>query len=135
MSESPFGTPNLDPYMPEDTEADVRVLIVDDEPAICRIVTHTLSRNGFSSASVSDPALIEETLESSGPFSIILLDRSMGSVRGAELVPMLRRKAPHAKILYFTGEFVEPEEVATVDGVVQKPVNGKQLTETLRGVL
>lgn len=124
-----------DPKMNEPMKEGIRVLVVDDEPAICRIVTHTLTRHGFSSMSVSDPELIEQTLLQNNPFSIILLDRSMGNTHGAELVPMLREKAPGAKILYFTGEFVEPDEIDTVDGVVQKPVNGKQLTETLRKVL
>ena len=109
------------------------VLVVDDEPAICRVVTHTLKRNGFDAVSVSDPAELDEILKSS-TFHIILLDRSMGTIQGSSLLPELRKKAPLAKILYFTGEFVAPEEEAHVDGVVQKPVNGKQLTETLRQV-
>jgi len=111
-----------------------RVLVIDDEPAICRIVAHTLKRHGFEVESVSDPTEVEATLEQ-GSFDVILLDRSMGGFKGSALVPVLRARAPQAKILYFTGEFVEPEEVASVDGVVQKPVNSKQLTETLRRVL
>jgi DNA-binding response OmpR family regulator len=111
-----------------------RVLVIDDEPAICRIVAHTLKRNGFEVDSVSDANEVEHTLQAS-QFDVILLDRSMGGMRGSSLVPLLRSQAPGAKILYFTGEFVESDEVAAVDGVVQKPVNSKQLTETLRSVL
>lgn len=113
---------------------DTRVLIIDDEPAICRIVSHTLQRHGFVVEAVSDPGQVEEML-SHDAFHVILLDRSMGGFKGSSLVPLLREKAPTAKILYFTGEFVDSEEIATVDGVVQKPVNSKQLTETLRRVL
>lgn len=107
------------------------VLVVDDEPAICRVVTQTLRRNGFDAVSVSDPAELSKVFQSA-TFHIILLDRSMGNVQGSSLLPDLRKRAPQAKILYFTGEFVAPEDEAQVDGVVQKPVNGKQLTETLR---
>ena len=114
--------------------AGTRVLVIDDEPAICRIVAHTLKRNGFEVDSVSDPNEVEHTVQGS-QFDVILLDRSMGGMRGSSLVPLLRSQAPGAKILYFTGEFVESDEVAAVDGVVQKPVNSKQLTETLRSVL
>ena len=116
------------------SDNDPRVLIIDDEPAICRIVSYTLKRNGFDVESVSDPTQVEEMLGHDA-FQVILLDRSMGSIKGSSLVPLLREKAPTAKILYFTGEFLGSEEIATVDGVVQKPVNSKQLTETLRGVL
>ena len=117
------------------TEQRVRVLVVDDEPAICRIVTQTLGKYGFESCSVSDPKLLEQTLTTQQPFAIILLDRSLGDVRGAQLLPLLREKAPNAKILYFTGEFLESRELDAVDGVVQKPVNGQQLSATLRNVL
>jgi len=48
---------------------------------------------------------------------------------------VLREKAPQAKVLYFTGELVDEEELRMVDGVVQKPVNGKELTQLLRDVL
>ena len=122
-----------DPNMINNDIEKTSVLVVDDEPAICRVVTHTLKRNGFDAVSVSDPAQLDEILQSS-TFHIILLDRSMGTIQGSSLLPELRQKAPLAKILYFTGEFVAPEEEAHVDGVVQKPVNGKQLTETLRQV-
>jgi len=111
-----------------------RVLVIDDEPAICRVVAHTLERNGFDVEFVSDPTKIEEMLGHEA-FQVILLDRLMGNIKGSSLVPLLREKAPTAKILYFTGEFLGSEEIAPVDGVVQKPVNSKQLTETLRGVL
>jgi len=114
--------------------APVHVLVVDDEPAICRIVSHTLKRNGFVPGSVSDPGQIENALEQAS-YDIVLLDRSMGTVPGKTLLPVLREKAPQAKVLYFTGELVDEEELRMVDGVVQKPVNGKELTQLLRDVL
>jgi CheY-like chemotaxis protein len=131
-AKSPYTT---EVNMTENEAPSVRVLVVDDEPAICRVVNHILKRNGFSSVSVSDPGQIQATIERDGPFDIVLLDRSMGLTQGSALLPQLRAAAPGAKVLYFTGEFVEQDEVADVDGVVQKPVNGKQLTEVLRKVL
>lgn len=124
----------MDGPMTSTETTDTRVLVIDDEPAICRIVAHTLKRNGFEVDSVSDPSLVEQAIEDS-LFDVVLLDRSMGGAKGSSLVPLIRRRAPQAKILYFTGEFVDSAEVATVDGVVQKPVNSRQLTETLRSVL
>jgi DNA-binding response OmpR family regulator len=111
-----------------------RILVVDDETAICRVVTRTLERNGFTAASVSRVGDLEQALKSA-TFDVILLDRSMGPGDGSSLLPVLREFAPDAKILFFTGEFVDPSEVATVDGVVQKPINGKDLADTLRRIL
>jgi DNA-binding response OmpR family regulator len=132
--ESTSTTRTTDHSMTTSANAGIRVLVIDDEPAICRIVTHSLKRNGFDVESISDPLLVEATLNNAD-FHVILLDRSMSGFKGSSLVPLLREQAPQAKILYFTGEFVDAEEVATVDGVVQKPINGKELTETLRRVL
>lgn len=110
------------------------VLIVDDEPTICRVVSSTLKRKGFRAASVSDASLLEETLGASS-FDLVLLDRSMDTEENGALLPLLREKAPGAKILFFTGDYMSPEECTQVDGVVQKPVNGKELAEKLHSFI
>src|SRR5690606_29210548 len=101
--------------------------------AICRIVTRTLERNGFEAASVSSREDLRTCLESQN-FEVILLDRSMNAEDDERLLPLVKEIAPQAKVLFFTGEFVEPEELADVDGVVQKPINGKALAATLRAL-
>lgn len=111
-----------------------RVLVVDDETAICRVMTRTLERQGFAAASVSAAAELLSILESS-VFDVVLLDRSMELPDGSHLVPVVRKHAPKAKLLFFTGECVDPEERALVDGVVQKPINGKELADILRELL
>jgi DNA-binding response OmpR family regulator len=111
----------------------VRVLVVDDEAAICRIVTRTLKRNGFEADSVSSRVELEARLQV-GEFQVILLDRSMDVDDNDRLLPVVRRLAPSAKVLFFTGDYVEPSEVAEVDGVVQKPINGRALADTLRAL-
>lgn len=112
----------------------VRVLVIDDESAICRIMTRTLERQGFSTASVSIATEVEPMLLSA-VFDVVLLDRSMEMPDGSHLVPVVRRHAPSAKVLFFTGEFVEAEQRALVDGVVQKPINGKQLAAVILELL
>jgi DNA-binding NtrC family response regulator len=112
----------------------VSVLVVDDEAAICRIVTRTLERNGFLAKSVSVAANVRSALEVES-FDVVLLDRSMENPEGGPLLDLVRRLAPQAKVLFFTGEYVDPEEVERVDGVVQKPINGAALAEALRRVL
>lgn len=111
-----------------------RVLVVDDELAICSIMTRTLERQGFSAASVSAASELASMLQSAA-FDVVLLDRSMAMPDGSELVTVVRRHAPQAKLLFFTGEFVDAEQSALVDGVVQKPVNGKQLAALLHELL
>lgn len=120
--------------MAGEESAGASILVVDDEAPICRIVTRTLGRNGFVAQSASTAADLEHTLRHSS-FDVILLDRSMDGPEGESLLPLVKELAPNSKVLFFTGEYVEPEEVAQVDGIVQKPINGKALAETLRGLL
>lgn len=112
-----------------------RVLVIDDEPAICRVVALTLKRHGFEVESVSDAQAITSMLNEERPFDVILLDRTMGTIKGRDLLPGIRIAAPDAKVLYFTGELVDEQEAKMVDGVVQKPVKSMDLTATLREVL
>lgn len=111
-----------------------RVLVVDDETAICRIMTRTLERQGFSAESVSAATELEAMLQNA-EFDVVLLDRSLDLPDGSELVPFVRKHAPRAKLLFFTGEFVDAEQRELVDGVVQKPINGKQLAALLHELL
>jgi DNA-binding NtrC family response regulator len=111
-----------------------RVLVVDDETAICRNVTRTLNRNGFEADSVSSVEALQSILRAT-PYDVILLDRSMDAPEGGSLLQLVKSLAPSAKVLFFTGEYVDPEEVALVDGVVQKPINGTALADTLRKIV
>ena len=119
-----------------ETHADTsaRVLVIDDESAICRIMTRTLERQGFEASCVSEVSAVATTLESS-QFDIILLDRSMSLTDGKPLLPVVLAHKKQAKVLFFTGELVDKSELEFVDGVVQKPINGSDLAMTLRRVL
>ena len=117
-----------------DSESSCRVLVVDDEAAICRIVTRTLERNGFEAASVSVPGDLERML-SEEAYDVVLLDRSMGPTDGSSLLPLVRQHAPRAKVLFFTGDLVDSSELEDVDGIVQKPINGKELAATIRRLI
>lgn len=118
----------------ETHNASARVLVIDDESAICRIMTRTLERQGFEASSVSEADEVATTL-SSRPFDVILLDRSMSLTDGKPLLPVVLAHKKQAKVLFFTGELVDASELKLVDGVVQKPINGSDLAKRLRQVL
>ena len=120
--------------MTRDDEIGGCVLVVDDEVAICRVVSRTLERNGFEAESVSSPHELSGVLTTK-KFDVVLLDRSLGVVDGADLLPLVKEHAPHAKVLFFTGDLVDSSELSGVDGVVQKPINGKTLATKIREVL
>lgn len=116
------------------TEAHRRVLLVDDEALVRRVVERALGEAGYAVRAAADgaEALAAVTKE---PADLILLDRSMPGVPGAALVGALRAAAPKARVVYFSGEDVPADERGVVDGVIQKPVRVDELLATVSGFL
>ena len=110
------------------------VLLIDDEPAVRRVVRKMLEVSGYGviEADGSDAAM---RLVARHEPAVVLLDRSMPGQGGRALLPELRRRLPRAKILYFTGQHVTATERDEVDGVVQKPARMAALSEAIERAL
>jgi len=79
------------------------VLIVDDSLEIRDLVTRLLDREGFEvvgGAATSQEAL---SLAQDSKPDFVLLDFLMPQMNGAQLAPLLREKAPNARIIAFSG--------------------------------
>ncbi len=113
----------------------VRLLIVDDEPAIRRVIRSGLPRFGFDVIEAEGRRDLESLLEEDNRFAVVLLDRSLGDEDGTHLLPLLRHRLPSAKVLFFTGEFISDSEAQLVEGVVQKPVTVRSLAGMLQELL
>lgn len=111
----------------------VRVLVVDDESMIRRLLLRVLQRAGATVTVAGDLAGARSALEPA--HDVVLLDRTLGRERGRELVPDIRRVSTTTRILYFSGESVDPEERALVDGVVHKPLPSPELVSRVREAL
>jgi len=112
----------------------LRVLLVDDEDSICRVITRTLELNGFEAKSASSLKEVQDALRTE-EFDVVLLDCSVSNEKGESLVGDVRQAAPQAKVVFFTGRAVAPAEAAQVDGVILKPIAGKSLAQSLRKVI
>lgn len=112
-----------------------RVLLVDDEAAVRRVIERLLVAIGHEVVLAHEGAAALEALERESGFDVILLDRSMPGAPGERFVPRIRELAPDAKILFFTGQSVSEVERRLVDGVVLKPVTRAQLEESIHRAL
>jgi PAS domain S-box-containing protein len=110
--------------------AGATVLVIDDEPMIVRLVIESLEELGYRAFGAADRNEAQAVLERQ-PVEVILLDRSLPGGPGTRLLPSLRAWAPRARIAYFTGQEVAPDERAAVDGVVQKPVSIEELARAV----
>jgi len=64
-----------------------RVLVIDDEPAVCELIETVAEAAGFSTASANSREQIESALL--GRFDIVVLDLSLGELDGIEIMSRL----------------------------------------------
>ncbi|MEY4223959.1 MAG: hypothetical protein RIS33_893 [Actinomycetota bacterium] len=64
-----------------------RVLVIDDEPAICELIEAVAESAGFSVRTASSPGEIEEAIQ--GRFDLVVLDLSLGELDGIEVMSRL----------------------------------------------
>ena len=113
------------------------VLIVDDDPAVCTIISTILKRQGntVEVAENGKEAINRLTLKP-GWFNVLITDHNMPLVSGLELVQYLRKNEFDGKIIVISG-VLTPELLAAyrtkrVDKILQKPFSVENLALALR---
>ena len=117
-----------------------RILVVDDEPQIRRVMRTTLTATGYE---VSDARSGEEAVEKLGDekFDLILLDVNLPGMSGLEACRMIRRETlvPDVAIIMLTVRNAEKDKVealdAGADDYVVKPFGTPELLARIRAAL
>jgi DNA-binding response OmpR family regulator len=93
----------------QETESDqlfcageVNILILDDDPAVGRVIQSALARKDFSVESVSDPMLMESKLQER-PYHIIILDYVIPGLETERILNAVRTNQPDASVIVVTG--------------------------------
>lgn len=113
-----------------------QILIVDDEPAIRRLVRGAVERAGFG---VIEAATAAEALASAGRegCELVLLDLGLPDRDGIELVPLI--KALNRAVVVLTARDATKEKVAALDlgadDYVVKPFDTEELLARIRTAL
>jgi CheY-like chemotaxis protein len=111
-----------------------RVLLVDDEAAVRTTLSYVLSEAGITVVLADSGSAALEVLARQG-IDVVLLDRSMPGGSGEPFITRIRALAPRTRILFLSGQMVEPAVAALADGVVQKPVTGPALLDAIHRAL
>lgn len=127
-----MSVPNTQP------RTQVRVLVIDDDRAVCDVVRHILRRAGFEALGAYDAITGLETARQAAP-DLIVLDVKMPDLDGLETLARLRGDPSTSKIVVvaFTGLVLDAESLRSrgFDDIIPKPILAFDLVERLTRAL
>jgi two-component system, OmpR family, KDP operon response regulator KdpE len=114
-----------------------KVLIVDDEPHIRRLLKTTLERGCYESCEAATAREALERLADSKP-DVVLLDLGLPDRSGLELVPVIKKQSA-ATVLVVSARDATDDKVAALDlgadDYVTKPFDSEELLARVRTAL
>jgi len=121
-----------------------RILLMDDEPAICEITGILLKKLGYDPtiAVTGEEALAEykKGRENGNPYDVIILDLTIpGGMGGREVISIIRESDHEVKVLVSSGDLSDPAIISYADygfsGVLAKPYNKIGLDQSIKSIL
>lgn len=117
---------------------DPRLLVVDDEEAICEGCRRIFARQGFKVEKTSD-ARQGLALAADSDFAAILLDIKMPEMDGIEFLEQLRAKKPSVPVILMTGYPSIPNAISAVRlgaaGYITKPFTPEEISQAVHKFL
>jgi two-component system KDP operon response regulator KdpE len=116
----------------------IRILVVDDEPAIRRALRPPLMELGFQ---VAEASRGEEALLAlrANPYDAVLLDVNMPGIGGIETLRRIRSFAPRLPVLVLTVRDQEEDKVEALDlgadDYITKPFSTRELIARIRSAV
>lgn len=114
------------------------ILIVEDEEDILELIEFNLQSVGYDTVGLSDTKLVEKLLEEED-VDLILMDRNLPGIDGADFIADLRSKGLNQPVIYVTAK---DSEVDVIDGFnkgaddyITKPFSIDELKARIKAVL
>ena len=117
-----------------------RILIVDDEPAICQLCQRVLTKEGFEVDTAANGRAAQSKI-SKREYELYLFDIKMPLMDGKELYELLRKTYPESaeRVVFTTGSAIgqETERFLKSSGrpVMLKPFTTEELKATITQTL
>ena len=85
-----------------------KILVVEDEPAICRVCSRTLTSEGFEVDIAVNGSLADDMLESGKNYDLILIDIRTPVMNGRQLYESIVKKHPElvSRVIFTTGDVI-----------------------------
>jgi two-component system OmpR family response regulator len=109
--------------------APVRVLVVDDDKAICEYMETFLAKDGFEVKTITDPSSAPDEVKTGG-YHLVVLDLMMPKLDGLQVLERIRKVDNDVAVVIFTGypsleTAVQSMKMDAVD-YLKKPFNPEE---------
>ncbi|MGB1686285.1 MAG: response regulator transcription factor, partial [Pseudomonadales bacterium] len=115
-----------------------KILIIDDDTRLCRLLTRYLEKSGYTVAAVHDAENMRTALASFQP-AMVILDLSLPDSHGLEITKELRDFDANLGILILTGSADDIDQIVGLeigaDDYVKKPVPERELLARTRSLM
>lgn len=116
-----------------------RILLVEDEDCVRKIVRLSLEKHGCLVTECASPDAALATVESLPDIDLLVTDVVMPNMRGTDLARALQDVIPHLKVLYMSGYADESiglkHALRPCDDFLQKPFSPTELVKRVRKLL
>lgn len=115
-----------------------KILVVDDEEALQRLITHNLEREGYETIVAADGIKAMEILRQER-LDLIILDLMLPGISGLEICKRLRQEKYEVPIIMLTARDEEIDKVLGLemgaDDYVTKPFGVRELMARVKAIL
>jgi len=116
-----------------------RVLLVEDEPSVGKVMARGLERMGFHTELLGDPGeALAVVTATPRLFDVVITDLTMPGMNGVELARQLLAVRADLPVILYSGDttaVVESARAAGIREVLEKPVSLSELGSAVRRVL
>ena len=116
----------------------MRILLVEDEPEMARLITECLNQSGFEADHVTTIGKARESIGAHS-YSLLLLDRRLPDGDGVSLIEDIRRIHPDVRVLMLTALDSVSDKIvgldAGADDYLAKPFDRDELLARIRANL
>ena len=85
------------------SSGEIRLLVLDDDPATCAVIQAALSNRDFIIDTVSDPMLVDSVLARKSHYHLIIMDYVIPGLDADQVFAWIRDNQPEANIVVVTG--------------------------------
>ena len=118
--------------MPND-KSQYKILFLEDEPVICRVISRSLGEDGFEIDIASDGLMAKEKIESNNNYDLLVFDIRTPIISGSQLYDYIEKERPElvSKVVFATGDSLNKNTREFLDRVkrphLTKPYSPTQL--------